>query len=227
MGRFGIIFCVVLLGGCSSPKIHSYQIYEDPTTFVRLEFDPTKDAVGYFGFTEPDRLENLNDHPASVSIEKMTAVLEGLLIQEQYSPYQKWFWDDPVPEPALRKKEISFLVPQLVDGLSRAVPEEWVTFYVSYPLNSITREVTSGSLYMARGKLHLLLSNRRTTYSVPAYGVVHDRQHPAHSLAPRNFDLTFIDLDPVVAAPKKKFYEYFFGSGGEEEIVLDLEKIKR
>jgi len=215
MGRLGIILCAVFLAGCPPPKVQSYRIYEDPTAFVRLELDPTAD---------PDHSESWNDHPAAVSIEKMTAVLQGLLVLERYSPYQKWFWEDPAPKPALRKKEITFLAPQFVDALGRAVPEEWVTFYLSYPVNSIAREVTSGSLYMAKGKLHLLLSNRRNIYEIPAYGIIYDRRHPTYSLAPRKFDLTFIDPDPLVL-PKKKFYERLFGEVSDDEIVLDLGKI--
>ncbi len=74
MGRLGIILCAVFLAGCPPPKVQSYRIYEDPTAFVRLELDPTAD---------PDHSESWNDHPAAVSIEKMTAVLQCLLVLER------------------------------------------------------------------------------------------------------------------------------------------------
>lgn len=218
MPIYAFILSVCLLG-CSAPTIQSYTVYEDPTAFVRLEFAPT---------VQREKPHTWNTHPAIISLEDMVKILSGLQVREHRSnflePIFNQFLDPPPVVPAFRKKEIILLGPQLVEAFDKAVPEEFVTFYVSTPVNSVTREVTSGGLYVRKNKLHVMLSNHQTVYGIPAFGLVYDRRYPTHSLAPRRFDLTFVNPE-IFRIRTLKFSDQFFGTFSDDEIIIDLQKV--
>lgn len=216
--RWGLLLCVVagcLFTGCIAPPLYSYLVYENPTSFVRLEVSP---------WVDPDLPQTLNAHPATLSRRQMIEALRGLRVREHRSGPVRWVWGLADQEPAFREEEIELLAPRLLEGLALAVPQELVTFYVSHPVNATKREVTSGGVYVKEGYLHVIMSNHRNNYEVPPAGLIYDRRYPLFSLAPLGVDLLYEAEDAVV--PKdQRFWDAILGDERSSEIVLDLSRL--
>jgi len=210
---FGVL-CSFLLGGCAAPQLYSRVVYEDPASFVRLEFSPT---------AQSDEPETLHAHPADLTEEQLTQVFKGLLVRETRSVFLLLFMDQAPILPAFTEKEVLFLTKHVGKALRQVVPEEVVTFYLSRPLNATTREVTSGSVFVQKQQLHFILSNYRTVYSIPPFGMIYDRRHPSYSLAPRTLDVLFEPSDYTIPN-RVSFFESLVGEAHEEEIILDLSR---
>lgn len=204
-----------LLAGCVAPPFYSYLVYENPTSFVRLEVSPWVDR---------DVPQTWNEHPATMSRRQMIEALSGLRVREYRSGPIRWFRGLADPEPAFLKEEIALLAPRIRDGLGLAVPQELVTFYISHPVNATKREVTSGGMFVRDGHLHVIISNHRTTYEIPPAGLIYDRRYPLFSLAPLDVDLLY-ETEETVMPKEKKFWETIFGDEHSGEIVLDLSRL--
>jgi hypothetical protein len=80
-------------------------------------------------------------------------------------------------------------------ALSKATPEEVVTFYQSRDVSAIKREVTSGGVFVHGDELHLVLANYRShTQYMPDFGAADtkdDRLTPMEPLAPQRGKLDF------------------------------------
>ncbi len=204
-----------LLVGCAAPPIYSYLVYENPTTFVRLEFSPWSDE---------DKPNTLHAHPAQLSPRQMDEALRGLRVREYRWPLMQWILGKTESEPVFLEEEIQVLAPRLREGLELAVPQELVTFYISHPVNATKREVTSGGIYVTKGRLHIILSNHRTLYGIPPAGLIYDRRYPLFSLAPLNMEFLFADEETVLPRTETT-YDVFLGDERSEEIVLDLSRL--
>lgn len=209
------LLVVWLLTGCVAPPFYSYLIYENPTSYVRLEVSP---------WADPDLPQTLNEHPATLSRRQMVEALSGLLVREYRSGPILWLRGLADPEPAFVKGEIDWLVSRLLEGLELAVPRELVTFYMSRPVNATKREVTSGGMYVKDGHLHIIISNHRTTYEIPPAGLIYDRRYPLFSIAPLNVDLLY-ETEEMVMPKEEGFWEAFLGDEHSGEIVLDLSRL--
>ncbi len=217
--RWGLFFLVLASGviGCASPPFYSYLVYENPTAFVRLEFSPWADT---------DRPDTWNAHPATLSRQQIQKALEGLRVREHRAVPFRWIQGLAPLEPAFRKEEVKLLIPRLMEGLELAVPQELVTFYVSHPVNSTKREVTSGGLYLTEGQLHIILSNYRIMYAIPPAGLIYDRRFPLFSLAPLGVDILYEAKEKeLVRAKEEGLYDAFFGDERSGEIVLNLSEL--
>lgn len=201
--------------GCTAPLLYSYLVYENPTSFVRLEPSP---------WVDPDLPQTWNAHPASLSRHQMAEALRGLRIREHRFGPIRWFRGLADSEPAFREEEIELLVPRLLEGLDQAVPQELVTFYVSHPVNATTREVTSGGLYVRDGHLHVIVSNHRTNYQIPPAGLVYDRRYPLFSLAPLDIDVLY-EAENMVIPKKESFWNAILWDESTGEIILDLSRL--
>ena len=212
-GSYGLLLIVftAIFPGCASPHFYSYLVYENPTSFVRLEFSPWVDI---------DLPQTWNAHPATLSRRQMYEALRGLLAREHRPAPIIWFSGMPEMEPLFREEEIELLLPKLIEGLELAVPQELVTFYISHPVNATKREVTSGGLYVTEGHLHIILSNYRVIYVVPPAGLIYDRRYPLFSLSP-----TGVDIFYKVFSKEEGFFENIFGDERNSEIVLDLSRL--
>ena len=213
----GTIAIILSLGhtACTAPPFYSYLIYENPTSFVRLEVAPWADS---------NIPHTWNSHPATLSRYQVSQALRGLQVREHRPGPLKWIRGEAQPEPVFREEEIEFLAPKLQEGLDLAVPQEVVTFYLSHPLNATRREVTSGGVFVIGGNLHVILSNHRTMYAIPPAGLIHDRRYPLLALAPSDVDLGFESSDMVV--PKEEaLFDSLLGDERAGEIVLDLSRL--
>ncbi len=216
---FGFILLVFAWSslGCATPPLYSYLVYENPTTFVRLESSPWVDT---------DLPHTWNAHPTTLSRRQIYNALEGLRVREHRATPIKWVRGEAEVEPAFRKDEIELLLPRLIEGLELAVPQELVTFYVSHPLNATKREVTSGGLYIFEGQLHIILSNYRAVYAIPPAGLIYDRRYPLFSLGPLGVDVFYETKgEEIVWAKEEGLFDAIFGDERSGEIVLDLSRL--
>jgi len=216
--RWGHGFLLILLTGalfsCAAPPLYSYLVYENPTTFVRLEFSPWVDM---------DSTETWNAHPATLSRRQIQKALRGLRVREHRPAPIRWISGFAKMEPVFHEEEIELLSSPLIEGLELAVPQEVVTFYVSHPMNATKREVTSGGLYVTEGQLHIILTNYRATFAVPPAGMIYDRRYPLLSLGPLAVDILYeAEEEELVFAKEESLYDVLLGDERTGEIVLDL-----
>ncbi|WP_447968081.1 hypothetical protein [Nitrospira sp. M1] len=210
----GGLCAVLFAAGCAAPQLYSHVVYEDPASFVRLEHSPT---------ARSDEPQTLHAHPAHLTEEQLTQIFTGLLIQETRSAFLLLFLDQAQIVPAFTEKEVAFLTKHIGTALRKAIPEEVVTFYLSSPLNATTREVTSGVVFLQKEEFHFMLSNYRTVYSIPPFGMIYDRRHPSYSLTPRTLDVLFEPSDYTIPNTIS-FLDRLLGEAHEEEIILDLSR---
>ena len=175
-----------LIDACSSSQFTTVTIYDKPAAYVRLEFDRTVKKG-----TE-------HSHPISLTPEQIAAVLGGVRIEEPLALVRGDILQrDPVPRvhPAFTDKDITLFAPLLALALSKATPEEVVTFYETRYLSGTSREVTSGGMFVHGDELHLILANYRSpTHYMADFGAAEtqdDRLTPMQSLAPQGGRLDF------------------------------------
>jgi hypothetical protein len=175
-----------LIGACSPRQFTTVTIYDKPDAFVRLEFDRTVKKG-----TE-------HSHPISLTPQQISAVLAGVRIDEPIALVQgDILLRDHIPRihPAFPDKDIALFAPLFAQALSKATPEEVVTFYQTRDISAITREVTSGGLFVQGDELHLILANYRShTRYMADFGAAEtqdDRRTPMQSLAPQGGRLDF------------------------------------
>jgi len=175
-----------LIGACSARQFTTVTIYDTPAAYVRLEFDRTVTKG------EP------HSHPISLTPEQIAAVLAGVRIDEPIALVSGDILEqDPIPRvhPAFTNKDIALFAPLLALALSRATPEEVVTFYQTRKISAITREVTSGGVFVQGDAMHVILANYRShTRYMADYGVAEmqdDRLTPMQSLAPQEGRVDF------------------------------------
>lgn len=170
-----------LMFGCAPAQFTTMTIFDTPTAFVRLEADSA---------------DPRHAHPLSITSEQMAVVLSGITVEEPWAKLP--IYDDtsqPHRHPAFTEKEITLFSPLLAVALSKATPEEVVTFYQSRYLSGTSREVTSGGLFVQGEELHIILANYRSpTHYSADIGVADtgdDRLTPMRSLAPQRGRLEF------------------------------------
>ena len=196
--------CTGLINACSPRQYTTITIYDQPNTYVRLEFDRTVKKG-----TE-------HSHPISLRPEHIAAVLAGVRIEEPLALVRGDILQrDAVPptHPAFTEGDIAFWAPLLTLALSKATPEEVVTFYQSRPISAITREVTSGGLFIQGEELRLILANYRSnTHYMADMGVAEtqdDRLTPMQSMAPQagrlNFEPQSAKQEPTVGRLEQLF----------------------
>ena len=175
---------VSALTGCVSPQFATLTLYESPDAFVRLEVDRTVPQ------------EMGHSHPADLSTEQMAAVLRGITVEEPMPRLP--LYDDfsqPRRHAAFTEKEIAFFAPLLALAITKAAPEELVTFYTSRSLSGMSREVTSGGLFVKGDELHIILANYRSpthyTADIGVADTTDDRLVPMRAIAPQRGRLDF------------------------------------
>ena len=205
---------LLLSVGCAVGAIPGEVVYQDPTTFVRIEPDPS---------VMPDEPETVNTHPAAIAAEDFKAILAGFRVRDHRLPLYAMVAGEAPWEPVFTDKEIEVLAPRLSEALAKAGPAERVTYYLSQPRTPIKREVTSGGFYVQGNRLHFMIANHDVQYGVPAYGVVYDRRYPMRPTSPKWFDLHF---EPEGAVVEQSFTVLDFLLGREkDEVVIDLGKL--
>lgn len=210
--RHALTISLATLLACAPAQFTTLTVYESPHSFVRLEVDRTL-AQG-----------NNHSHPASLSPDLLATVLQGVMVQEPLTRLP--FYDDlsvPRQHPAFSESDIAFWAPLLSLALSKATPDEIVTFYQSAKGSGTAREVTSGGLFVDREQLHIVLSNLQSAahYAADA-GVVDtqdDRLTPLRSMAPQRGHLRFVPESAQVG-PSNRGLMRAFAPDHRELVVL-------
>lgn len=210
--RHGLyILGLSLLTGCAPAQFTTSTIYETSQSFVRLEVDRTLDE------------ESSHSHPANLSPDQLATVLRGIMVREPLTRLP--FYEDvsvPRQHPAFGDSEIAFLAPLLSLALSKATPDEIVTFYQSTKGSGSSREVTSGGLFVDGDHLHIVLGNLQSAahYSADA-GVADtqdDRLTPLRSMAPQRGQLLFVPESAQMSVPTEGLARVF--TGNRRELIV-------
>jgi hypothetical protein len=182
-----------MLASCSTSHLVTHTVFETPTRFVRLAVDRTVSLDSGFS------------HPATIPADTMMAILGGLTIVEPVPlipwPFQK---DRPPRHPLFSEADIRLWAPLLAKALDSATPEEVITFYQADDISAVSREVTSGGMFVKDQLMYFILSNYRAPSQFMAdIGMADthdDRRFPLRSMAPQQFTLEF-DSDSLVVGP--------------------------
>ena len=206
----GILACLILsLVACSTPSFQTLKILDSPDRAVALQVMP--DAYGGRGY----------DHPLSITKEEMIRIMEGIRVEKRglYSGASSGSSHLP---PAFSQSEIQFFAPLIVKGLSRATPEEMVTFFetaeiVTEDLEKNFQLTTSGGFYVAGGNFYVVLSN----FSVKTplwqdlqksrYDVDSTRTSPLERLQPQPGQVVFEPREFMVESPDGEIGSFLKG----------------
>jgi hypothetical protein len=179
------------LGACSTPSFQTLKIFDSPNRAVALHVIP--DAYKGRGY----------DHPVSITKEEMIRIMQGISGASSGSSH--------LP-PAFSQSEIQFFAPLIVKGLSKATPEEMVTFFETAEVETDDLErdfqlTTSGGFYVAGGNFYVVLSNfsvkkplwRDMDIAQAEEGSIRNR--PLEQLEPQPGRLVFEPREFTVASP--------------------------
>jgi len=148
----GILVGLTLsLGACSTPSFQTLKIFDSPGRAVALQVMP--DAYGGRGY----------DHPVSITKEKIIKIMQGTRVEKR-GLYSASSSRSSQSHPAFSQSEIQFFAPLIVKGLSRATPEEMVTFFETAEIETDDLErdfqlTSSGGFYVAGGNFYVVVSN--------------------------------------------------------------------
>ena len=194
-----------LIGAYGPRQFTTLTIYDKPAAYVRLEFDWRV------------KKGSEHSHPIVLTNEQIAAVLGGVRIEEHLA----FAHGDTVP--AFTDKDIAFFAPLLALALSKATPEEMVSFYETRYQSTIQREVTSGGIFVQGDVLHLILAN----YWSPTYRrgdyVVADTQDDRHTpMASLTKYGGHLDFEPQSAKWERSAggFEGFFRGESRELAIL-------
>jgi hypothetical protein len=187
------------LWACSTPSFQTLKIFDSPNRAVALHVIP--DAYKGRGY----------DHPVSITKEEMIRIMQGIRVEKRglYSGASSGSSHLP---PAFSQSEIQFFAPLIVKGLSKATPEEMVTFFETAEVETDDLErdfqlTTSGGFYVAGGNFYVVLSNfsvkkplwRDMDIAQAEEGSIRNR--PLEQLEPQPGRLVFEPREFTVASP--------------------------
>jgi hypothetical protein len=142
--KIALAATLLLCLGCAGPPLISRPVQTEPSWFVRL--DSYQD-------TSPSS-DHLYDHPATWTMEELSAILSRLLLEEQ-----KGILDTAKPPRLVfSQEEINRLVPAIQNAFRTARPHEWLSFHLTEPSG---KAITSGGLFIKNGRLHIILANHQ------------------------------------------------------------------
>jgi hypothetical protein len=199
----GLALC---LGGCSTPQFQTLKIFDSPNRVVALRVMP--DAYGGRGY----------DHPVSIKKEEMIRIMEGIRVEKR-GLYGGASSGSSHLSPAFSQSEIQFFAPLIVKGLSRATPEEMVTFFETAEIETDGLEknyqlTTSGGFYVAGGNLYVVLSNfsvkTRTWQDNDRYEASY-RNRPLEQMDPQPGQLVYEPREFMVESPEGEIGSRFKG----------------
>lgn len=146
------------IGPTPEPARSALSLHEELERFVRLEArsgDPRLNGVTRFS------------HPLRLSPAEWARLLSSIRIQSRKDSAIFTLAKDR-PTEVFAPEEIGYLSRTLSDTFAKATPDEWVSFGMSRVLPSGVNEVTTGGLFVAGSRLHLILANYRHSVSKSA-----------------------------------------------------------
>ncbi len=155
---------VLAMHGCGGPVRYSREVQEDPHRYVRLEA-----RYGYGPQYGYDGAAMRFAHPVALSETEWARILQTIRVQPRKGLLTIGM-EPAGPMEAFREDERRYLARFLVEGFSKARPDEWVVFYHSRPRahrgGPGLVELASGGFFMEGGQLHFVLANYRYVASL-------------------------------------------------------------
>jgi len=188
-------------------------VYEDPANYVRLERDET---------VLPEWPPSAHAHPNALRAEDLSHILRSISVKEHQVWLQKKLQGEAPLASAFRPEELTLLSQQIAEAFAAAKPDERVTFYLSQPLTSVKRIITTGGLYIHGTELHFILGNWQVLYGIPTYGIIYDRRYPMRPTAAKGFYLYFYPADATITQQHSLWDTLLANS--TDELVIDLTK---
>ena len=158
-----VTFLGLLLAGCVTepPPI---VIHEEPNSSIWLMFDPEAGKPGH-------------SHPATFTPEQMELVLKGVSVVDRnrvIGEARELFSHDQEVTQAFSAAQMKALAPLLARAFKKASPVDMVTFYLLTGEKERGKVVTSGGLFVRKGKLYMILANFRTSPSIKTYETTYE-----------------------------------------------------
>jgi hypothetical protein len=199
----GLALC---LGGCSTPQFQTLKIFDSPNRVVALHVIP--DAYKGRGY----------DHPLSITKEEMIRIMQGIRVEKR-GLYSASSSGSSQSHPAFSESEIQVFAPLIVKGLSRATPEEMVTFFETAEIETddVERDfqlTTSGGLFVAGGKLHVVISNFSVRTPMWRDAEQHEasyRNRPLERMEPQPGRLVYEPREFMVESPDGEIGSFLKG----------------
>lgn len=170
-----LLAALLLSLGCSGPALTSRVVQQDSSWFVRLDL-----------FQNAEKSSGRYDHPATWTIDELSAVLSRLLLEDRVGLMDR----ARPPRPLFSSEEIVLLAPAIVDSFRRATPSEWVSFSLSSPGASGVI-VTSGGMFLADSRFHVIIANHRALLAKDSEEPANVRANPLRSIRGSGGTLTF------------------------------------
>jgi hypothetical protein len=181
-----LVGCLVLslmLVGCSSYRA-SVETIEDEM-IIKLVADP---AASYH-------------HPVKLTPQELAAILEHVQVEYKAGWLQKLITGPLKPLPLFAPETLRRLVPALSRAFAQANRYDRIVFYVAERRSDVRREVTSGSLFVTNGLLHVVLNNHLSGVDVVPGVPAYDRSNPEIAVAPQRFILAYDRPEFAVPGP--------------------------
>ena len=166
LARISVCMGALAFIGCANDSFLTLPVYESPNAVIRLMAIPDVEAEKNFS------------HPAFPTVKQMSKILKGLSVNKGSSVFSFMSRKDSdrIRQPAFSDEEVTFLAPLLVKGLTRATPDEIVSFYGTADISTTFRQVTSGGVFVQGESLFIVISNFRS--KVPIWQDADEYQAP-------------------------------------------------
>jgi hypothetical protein len=119
-------------------------------------------------------------HPAVIDQATMMKIVKGLYNDDSESSSSKMSAGGSKPMRTFSDEDAEFLSPLLVQGLSKAKPEQIVAFRVSSSAGSGV-EPTAGSIYVQKGSIYFTIAKGAKTTGFTPESVAHTESAPAYA----------------------------------------------
>jgi hypothetical protein len=166
-----VSFCL----SCAGPALTSRVVQQDTTWFVRLD-----------SYQDPGHSQARYEHPAAWTEPELSAILSRLLLEDRVGLMDT----ARPPRPVFSADEIMLLVPAIRQSFQQARQAEWVSLLLSSP-NSSGLTVTSGGMFLAGSRLHIVVANHRTPLARESQELARVRANPFYSVGGGDGSLTF------------------------------------
>lgn len=144
---FLVLFPMFVVFGCATGPGPSRILVDDPYVLVKLDVSQSGGNRDY-------------NHPGNISPAQLKTFLESFTLQSSPTLLGTVLGEkSDTPHRAFSESFVKTLVSPLIKGLGRATPLEEVVFFFQESRTPLPDEVTSGSVYVQEGKLHLVLAN--------------------------------------------------------------------
>lgn len=203
----GALLALLHIFGCGKAPLVTRPVHTEPTWFVRLDSYQQRDQSRVLQY----------DHPAEWNETDLATILSRLLLQPEMG-----LLDRKRPAVAVfSAEEIARLTPILCTAFRQAQASEWVSFMFSYPTGT-NLEVTSGTLFIANRRLHVVIANAREIVDQFATDMGLVRKNPMRSIRGVHGHLTF---DPARSIVDTTVNWSGGSNNSASELVLDYREI--